>query len=137
MFIIDIEERFNQPNTALRVDVTAVRKRPSAGEEEVEITESMIKYALEQALGIGAKLNGGQRYVRVEDLDALMANWVATARAKFRSADMEPEAFPRRFIVNGAICYANCFMELSQLIESRSYSLDLEFQVLEQDTERP
>jgi phosphoribosylformylglycinamidine (FGAM) synthase-like enzyme len=50
MFIVDIEERFGTPNTALRVEVAAVKKRPSASEEEVEITEDMVKCALEQSL---------------------------------------------------------------------------------------
>jgi hypothetical protein len=50
MFIVDVEKQFNKPNTALRVEVAAVKKRISASEQTVEITDSMIKYALEQAL---------------------------------------------------------------------------------------
>lgn len=67
----------------------------------------------------------------------LVNQWEATVRSKFRCAAQEPEDFPRRFIEHGAVCYFNCARQLRDLIESRNGSLDLELQILEQDTERP
>lgn len=53
MFTIDVEEQFNKPNTILRVEITTAKKRPAADHEQnAEITEGMIKYALEQALNM-------------------------------------------------------------------------------------
>lgn len=68
---------------------------------------------------------------------ALVTEWEAVARSKFRCAEKEHDEFPKQFIEHGAICYANCAFQLRNLIESRDISLDLEFQILQQDSKRP
>lgn len=48
----------------------------------------------------------------------LISKWGQRASASFRSAAMEPEEFPRRFIEHGAMNYFNCAMELQTLLDS-------------------
>jgi hypothetical protein len=50
MMIIDIEHVFGRPNAALKIEIKPTMKRPSCKNEHIEVTDAMVKYALETAL---------------------------------------------------------------------------------------
>jgi hypothetical protein len=50
----------------------------------------------------------------------LTERWKVRVRRKFRDAKLEPDVMGSKLIEHGAICYANCVMEMENLIQEIS-----------------
>ena len=70
-------------------------------------------------------------------LQDLCDTWAQRARAKFASAELEKDEAGRRLIEHGAMCYANCALELRELLQAGNVPADLQLEEVEEHPERP
>ncbi len=70
-------------------------------------------------------------------LQDLCNTWAQRAQAKFASAELEKDEVGRRLIEHGATCYANCALELRELLQTRNMPTDLQLEKVQENTKSP
>lgn len=71
-----------------------------------------------------------------QTLRGLVDEWKHVSKAKFNSAGQADLPDERKFIEHGAVCYANCALQLEALLNANPV-LDFKFQELQQHPKTP